>query len=75
MTKLSNKPTVRKIVQDALFNHPVKEVSHEHNTLVLVLNAGYELEISAEYNHCDETAELHVDLFKNERTHVGNYQV
>jgi hypothetical protein len=67
--------TIRKDVQDALFNYPVKEVRHQYKTIVLVLNGGREIEISASFDDLDNDVSLDVELYVTERKRVGGYDV
>lgn len=62
----------RNAVEHALFNYPIKEIRNQYGTLVLVLNEGYEVEISPTD---DDFLGLKIDLFKNERTKKGGYEV
>lgn len=66
----------RNAVEQALFNYPIKEVRNQYGTLVLILNGGYEVEISPAADDLDEgILGLKIDLFKNERTKKGGYEV
>lgn len=66
----------RNAVEQALFNYPIKEIRHQYGTLVLILNGGYEVEISPTTDDLDESIlGLNIELFKNERTKKGGYAI
>ncbi|MHA6145780.1 hypothetical protein [Bacillus subtilis] len=66
----------RNAVESALFNYPIKEIRHQYGTLVLILNGGYEVEISPTTDDLDESIlGLNIELFKNERTKKGGYAI
>jgi hypothetical protein len=68
--------TIRKDVQDAFFNYPIKEIRHQYNTIVFVLNGGREIEITSDVDQFDnDIAKLSVELYQVKRERVGGYDV
>ncbi|MDQ0976668.1 hypothetical protein QFZ31_006720 [Neobacillus niacini] len=61
-------------IKTLLLNYPVKDIRFEYNTIILVLQAGREIEITSEMGSYDEST-LSIEHYVIERKQVGRVEL